>query len=252
MAMFSYFPGGAGVAALDITAYADVGSLPASADEGAIAIIIVNDIQHAYASADEPENPVAGDVWVWTGSKSLAPVALDDSIILHPRAVYRYNGSSWALKEGYVYTDNSWVELSLAIYDYGAEILSAMTQRSFGGNQCTTVTYTEQSAAVYILRTSTGDWGYRCYSTDDLIDLTDISTIQLTYTRSSNLTITLYVSGTNASYQATASASGSAGSNLTLNLDVSALSGSYYIGLYSGCWNFENGNGYLHKLELIP
>lgn len=243
--------GGSGGANLDITAYSAVGSLPASDDEGAMAVITSTALGDVYISADAPVSPSSGDVWVWIGGQSPAPIALTDLLTIHPRACYQYNGSNWAALESYVYSDSAWVELSLIVYDYGAEILSAMTQRSFGGNQVSTVTYTEQSGAVYILRTSTGDWGYRCYSTDQAIDLTDISTIRMTYTRTSGLTLRLYVSGTNSSYNATASVEGSSGSNLTVNLNVSALSGLYYIGLYSGCWNETNGNGYLYKIELI-
>jgi len=245
--------GGYGGAKLDITAYSAVGSLPASEDVGALAVITSTALGDIYVSADQPTSPSSGDVWVWIGGKSRAPIALTDLFTVHPRACYQYSGSSWILRESYVYAVSAWVELSLAIYDYGAEILSNMTARSFGGNRYASVEYTEQAAAVYVRRLDSGDWGYRCYSTDEAIDLTDISTIRLTYTKtSSDFAMTLYISGTNTSYSATASATTGTGTVVTKNLDVSAYTGLYYIGLYCGAWNECGGNGYIFKLELIP
>lgn len=252
MSVLIFNHGGGAPVDLNITAYASAGSLPANAAAGDIAVITALSLTSAYARATAPSTPSTGNIWVWTGSTSRQTIQLTDKITLFPRGIYRWSGSAWVIMTSFVYSGSAWVQLSLAVYDTGNEILSPMTQRAFGGNNYSYVTFTEQAAAVYGLRTNTGDWGYRCYSTDNTIDLTALSKIRMTYTRTTDFTMTLYVSGINTSYSATASAGGSAGTNLTVDLDVSALNGLYYIGVYAGCWNNLTGSGYIYKIELIP
>ena len=154
-----------------------------------------------------------------------------------------------------MYSGSAWIEITLALYDYGDELLSAVTQRSFGGNQVATVVYTEGSSNVYVTRINSGDWGYRCWSSDNAIDLTGISTIRLTYKKGgADFAMTLYISAINTSYNATASATTPSTVNtvLTKDLDVTAYNGLYYIGMYCGAWNETGGNGYIYKIELIP
>lgn len=238
---------------MKVTAYSAAGSLPASAKAGDIGIITSTAIGTVYATADAVSSPAAGDIRVLTGAASRAPITLKGNIMVYPRAIYQYSGSAWVIKESYVYSGSAWVEVTIAIYDYGSELLSAMTARSFGGNRYSSVVYTEGSGNVYVYRTDSGDWGYRCWSSDIAIDLTGISTIRLTYTKtSSDFAMTLYISSINTSYLATASASAGTGTVATKSLDVSAYSGLYYIGLYCGAWNECGGNGYIFKLELIP
>ena len=215
---------------LNITNYADAGSLPASSAEGAIAIIITNDIVTAYASAEEPDSPVTGDVWVWIGSHSQAPVAFDEFITLHPIALYRYNGSTWVVKPGYVYTGGSWVELTLYVYNNGEEIFSTFS--TYGTEP--DVTYIMQSAFIEGRAVYDVNAVYKWLYTDDPIDLTNLSTI---YIKSSG-------SGTyySAWFGVDGARDGSAFTSqvvlgtaeTTRSLDVSSLSGEYYLGIKFG------------------
>lgn len=250
IAIFNLGGGGAG-AALNITAYATLGNRPASAAAGAIAVITSQAIGAVKASGTAPTGPASGDVWVWTGGISLAPFAIGDQIVLFPRVVYQWSGSAWVLRVSYVYSGTAWVEMTLSVYDYGAELLSVMSQKNFGGNNYSFVTFTKQSGAVYVVRTNTGDWGYRCFMTDTAIDLTDITSVRMTFTKSSLMKFRLFISGTNTSYVEVAYVEGATGTQITASINVSALNGLYYLGLYCGGWNGETGNGYLYKLELI-
>ena len=251
MSVMIFNHGGGGASSLSVKAFSAVGNLPSSASAGDIALITALSVGEAYAGADAPASPSAGTVWVWTGSKSLQTIPLTNTITLFPRAVYRWSGSAWVLLTSYVYSGTVWKEISLSIYDAGSEILCATEAGSSrgGGTACS---FTEQSAAVYINK-PTSDWAYRVYRTAVAIDLTDITTIKITYTKSADLLMRLLIgtASTMTSDTCTAYADGATGTVVTKTLDVSAYNGLYYVGVECGCWNSVSGTGYLYKLELI-
>ncbi len=240
MAILSCFPAGGG-AKLNVKAYAAVGNLPASDMEGAIAMITSTAIGDVYASADAPVSPASGDVWAWLGGESLAPVVLGDEITLHPRAVYQWSGSAWVLRESYVYTGSAWVEVTLYVYDNGAEILATISKHSASDANCY---ITKESARILVRLYTTLDYKYMWVSTDNAIDLTDVSTIRFKISG----TINTQLGGIGSVRNSHAAYVALTGDN---TLDVSAYSGLYYINFYYYIPNSGGTQtGYINEIEL--
>ncbi|MFH1511976.1 MAG: hypothetical protein ABIG45_01345 [Bacillota bacterium] len=201
-------------------------------------------IADVFASADAPASPASGDVWVWLGGDSLAPIALTDLFTVHPRAVYQYNGSEWVLLESYVYTGGAWVEVTMLIYTYGTEFLAVMNYEVKSGD----VTWTRRSDDIqfYSEYQYSGD-RYGVMWTDRVVDLTLVSQIKLI--TSAGYTGQLGVN-TGRSSSFLAATGFSSGNNQTVTLDVSALSGMYYVGV-----RFNRADGtvysYIHEVELV-
>ena len=232
MASVSVFPCGGG-AKLKVTVYSAVGNLPASAKEGAVAVITSTAIGDVYVSADEPASPASGDLWAWIGGQSAAPVDLTDLFTVHPRAIYQYSGSAWALLESYVYTSSAWVEVTLYLYDNGEFLLSSGATEVYSYGTYNVFTIGELSLYIYAYH-----GGSHCIETigfDTPIDLTDVSQIKI------YCSIISLVQGNNgagfklgispdksrslsAAVYRTTNATG-----LTMTLDVSAYSGLYYV-----------------------
>jgi hypothetical protein len=231
MAILTAFPAGGG-AKLNVTAYSAAGSLPASDKQGAIAVITSAAIGAAFASADAPASPSGGDVWVWLGGTSLAPAALNDKITLHPRAVYQRISGAWTLRTAYVYTGGAWVEITLSLYDNGSFLLAADCELILGD------TLTKQSNAIYLIDgAGRGEVSYARAFFTNAVDLTNVSTVKVVADWSTSgtsaskffrLEIGTGKPGTVVAY-ATVAANGT---NMTVSVDVSALNGSYYVGVF--------------------
>ena len=224
--------GGSGGAKLDITAYSAVGSLPASEAAGALAVITSTALGDVYVSADQPSSPSSGDVWVWIGGDSLAPIALTDLFTIHPRAVYQYNGSAWVLLESYVYTGSAWQEVTLFLYEDGTFfIVSAGMTKTIGD------TVTLNSTYIYCADGSgRGEYGRLRVYFSDVVDLTDVDIVTMKYdwttSGGSNPYFRLEI-GTNKTGSVVAyTQSSSQGTNKTTSVNVASLSGLYYIGFY--------------------
>lgn len=241
--------GGSGGAKLDITAYSAVGSLPASEAAGALAVITSTALGDVYVSADQPSSPSSGDVWVWIGGKSRAPIALTDLFTIHPRALYQYNGSAWVLLEGYVFPGSHWVEITLAIYDHGLEILEIIDITSLGSNT-NNVPFTKEAAAITWSGSSTYGSNRYLY-TSNAIDLTGIDAIQLAYSISGSNPFIKIVIAASQSTTVIAYQSGTVGSGQTAQLDVSSFSGTYYIGVQAGFGSSGSETGSITELTLI-
>lgn len=231
MAVLSCFPAGGG-AKLNVKAYATMGDRPASASAGAIALISPTAVGNAYASADAPASPSDGDVWVWLGAASLAPAAVGGRITLHPRAAYQRAGGVWAIKTAYVYTGSAWVEITLNLYDNGAFILEPDVELIAGD------TLTKQPARIYAFDSAgRGETSsIRAYFSNS-IDLTNISTVKLvfdwiTVSTASGRYVRLEIGSNKTGSVAASAQTGTPAAGVTLSVNVSALSGSYYVGAY--------------------
>lgn len=223
--------GSGGGAELDVTAYSAVGSLPASDDEGAVAVITSTAINDVYAQADEPGSPSSGDVWIWLGCNQLVDIDIGSNILLPPKAAFQYVASAWVYKESYVYSSSAWVEVTLYVYDTGAELLSTI---SIGNRSRTNNTLTKYSTYMRVFREFGGGAGTQIsVMTDTAINLTDVSTIKIRCSRSGNTgSAALKVGLDRTSYTYVASATISQGTDIEYMLDVSALNGVYYFGVF--------------------
>ena len=243
IAIFNYGKGGAAGAELNITAYSAVGSLPASADEGAVAVITSTAIGDTHVSNDEPSSPASGDVWLWTGNENLAPVFLTDFIVLSPRACFQYNGSSWDYVESYVYHSSAWVEITLYVYLTGDFFLSdSYSGVSGGDNNWSSVTISLEDNYIQYICTGTGDREVRYGFTTDPIDLTDVDSITFVTSTYGNIDTRYVGVKTDRSYGFNAQASFAAGTEVSTTLDVSALSGYYYPGVRAGRYSTGSAN----------
>ena len=254
MAVLSCFPSGGGVK-LDVKAYAAVGNLPATAKAGSVAVITSASIGAAYASASAPASPATGDVWVWLGGVSPAPVALGGGITLHPRAAYRYVGSVWALLPCYVYTGGAWAEITLSLYDNGAFFLEPGVELITGD------TLTLQEARIYLYDAAgRGETSVLRVYFVNAVDLTNASSVKLVFDWTSVSTSPSHYArleiGSNKTGAVVASAqTGTPAAGVTLSVNVSALSGSYYVGLYvygppSASDAYPNNTVYVQKAYL--
>lgn len=247
MSVLSYFPGGAG-AALNLKAYAAAGNLPASAAQGAVGVITAAAVGGVFASASAPSSPANGDVWVWLGGTTRAPMALGERITLAPRAVYQRVSGAWAIKPAYVYTGGAWAEVSLHLYDAGSHLLASGETAIYtdkGG-------WTQNEANLY-LWCHDGSYTskfYMGFSTP--VDLTNVSAVKM-YVNHNQATgspkFGLYVCSALSMTKIAYAESTTAGYK-TLTLDVAALSGMYYIAAYVEAAVNGYSNGYIHQVYL--
>ena len=226
---------GGGGAELDITAYSAVGSLPTSADEGAVAIITTTAINVVHAAADEPTPDGSGDVWIWLGDNQLVDIDIGSNILLPPKAAFQYISSAWTYIESYVYHSGAWVEVTLYVYDTGDfYLVDSYSAVSYGGNNYSQVTISLESGFIKYLCTGTGDRETRYGWTTTLVDLTDVDTIRFSYSTTGAIDCCNFKVSTTRTNSAAASAAGTYGASQTKDLDVSSLTGEYYIGLEGG------------------
>ena len=84
----------------------------------------------SYAfSADEPESPAEGMVWIKTASESTTPINVDkkNAVILYPQTAQQYVSGAWVGKTAQVYTDGAWHELWDGYYYKLGEVYEAIT-----------------------------------------------------------------------------------------------------------------------------
>jgi hypothetical protein len=225
MGILNFFPGGD--SSLNAVAYSSAANLPASADAGTLAIITSTALGIAYASAEAPASPAAGDIWVQLGTNSVAPVVLTDEITLDPLSVYQYVSSAWVFRISYVYTGSAWKILSTYLYDDGAFILA----NDIAVVASTNGSLTKNANNIY-MSASRGE-GVNAYCVagfDTKINVTNISKIKayLNHSWTSSGAAILGVS-LNKSTTLAASVTSTSSGLQTLSLDVSALTGEYYV-----------------------
>ena len=112
--------GGGASSKLKVTAYAAYGNLPASADDGAVAVITSTAINKLYIDAVQPSSPVTGDVWFKTNSlgKQSVPILLKPFVTVYPSTTVQYNGSAWVYVRALVY-HSYWYDVRAWLYDTG-------------------------------------------------------------------------------------------------------------------------------------
>ena len=255
MPILTTFPAGGG-AKLKVTAYSVVGNLPASAKEGAVAVITATAIGDVYVSADAPASPASGDLWAWIGGQSAAPVDLTDVFTVHPRAIYQYSGTAWSVLESYVYTSSAWVEVTLYLYDDGEFLLSSGATEVYSyGSQSVFVI---GASSLYIYAYAGNSHCNEYVGFDTPIDLTDVSQIKIccstVYTVQGNngAGFRLGISPDKSTSWSAAVNQTATAAGLTMTLDVSAFTGVYYVMLHAyGSDSAAKAYAYVLKAWLV-
>ena len=247
MGVLSTFPAGGG-AKLNIKAYAATGDLPASAAAGAVAAITPTAIGSAFAGVTAPALPANGDVWIWIGVVTRAPVALTDKITLSAVAVYQRISGAWVLKPAYVYTGSAWVEITTYLYKDGADLLGPFQVQALSGSQ--TVFSKEVTGMKFWLKVPDTSSPYIRIATVAAIDVTNMSLLRIEYNVPSGIT-TAHISvasepGGGSLAQADLTRNGV--TNVT-NLDVSAIDGLAYVRVYMYVvTSYANFVGWVYKV----
>jgi hypothetical protein len=118
-AMITRRGGGAGVK-LKPVAYASVLQLPASADDGALAVITTTGIGYITVDKDQPATAAAGDLWLKTGFVGRSALLLSPKPLVksYPFTAMQYIGGAWTFVRVFVYS-GGWLELRAWLYDAG-------------------------------------------------------------------------------------------------------------------------------------
>lgn len=127
--------GGSSGAAVNVTAVASASALPASADEGDIAIVSTVAVNNVYVQNDTPSAPEAGDVLITTANSSNAPAQIGN-ITIYPNGFKQYQSGSWVVVTGYVYSGGAWVGLELWLFTTGNAYQN--NTGGWGGNDAVT------------------------------------------------------------------------------------------------------------------
>jgi hypothetical protein len=112
--------GGGAALRLDILTAATVAALPASAADGALAMISTVAAGKVTLDAAEPAAPAAGDVWLKLGYHGRAALPLCERPLVraYPFTAAQFAGGAWAFVRAFVY-HGGWLELRAWLYDMG-------------------------------------------------------------------------------------------------------------------------------------
>ncbi len=216
--------GGAGVK-LKLTTYAAAGLLPASADDGAVAVITTTPIGSITLDATQPTTAATGDLWLKIGFLGRAAVQLYAKPLVknYPFTAMQYFSGAWAFVRVFVY-HGAWLELRAWLYDMGNNHTENGSNWAVDYLEAGYGTITFGASAVAMTRTVSGS-GVQIKKSD-LIDLTQFSTLKvlmkkLSSASSGQARVTILDGSTTV---ATVTASSWAQNEIrTVSLDVSAI-----------------------------
>ena len=200
-------------------------------------------------SATEPGSPVAGMVWISTGTSSSAEfnALKKNAIQVYPASAKQYVGGAWSNVEAWLYQNGEWVQFSAEfdgyLYnagvfneDYAGDALDVYAKKysSSDGNVDTpTVAYNSDNVTI------TAHYGNGYPSSmlvlQKKIDLTGFSELQLD---SEHTGVNIYLrvwseigTYTNDNVAASLTLPHTYNTRMTDTLDISSLSGEYYCGV---------------------
>lgn len=101
-----------------VQAYASEELLPGTAEDNTIAVITDVDITGHTFSAEEPQTPTEGMLWIKTGTESEFEFAAtnENPIHVYPVSTSQYNGGSWVDTTTLIYQNGTWKQWSVAVY----------------------------------------------------------------------------------------------------------------------------------------
>ena len=214
---------------------------PAEAKENTIWIDTDVDITGWRFNATEPENPVTGIVWIYTGTTS--PAAFNalkkNGIQVYPLSAKQYVSGAWVDKTAKSYQNGAWVDWVTRLYNLGDECADIT-----GG-----WTLTKAAGATSV---KNADHVYFSYSGSSNIQSYLRTTNKITFpnghtTLKARLDITSHFSASNGSTMglttsmqanrddfAFSTAFTDKGNGIVVSLDISNASGDFYVSFYSG------------------
>ena len=239
---------------LSIVAYPSEDAVPETSKENTIAVITDTPITSWAMSAEEPEEPIEGMVWVLTGTTSSVSfnILKKNCIKVYPLKTYQYVSGTWVEKESMSCQNGTWVDwFNGLFFDNGDQCISVTggwTNEGWEYNYDSNAVISSTISSTHM--TVTGDYiGASQYSktsivgTVNKINIDNISKIYADIEITSAGTVYLGVTPTkNAAESGNAAntANASVGKH-TLEIDVSSLTGEYYIVLFA---SGTSGSGY--------
>lgn len=239
--------GGGSALNFKVVAVSSALTLPATAKENTIAVSTTAPISSYVFATVAPTSPEEGMVWFATGTASSGEfnAIKKNGLWVYPTACQQYVSSAWVNRDAWIYKSNAWVQFGWA-WIYVIQNGVIVTPPGFG-----TFGYTGNTT----LPTITAGEGYQqiastrnsnAVTTDSAIDLTNVTTVyaDINLVKVTQSTIAKWKGISLAVLNAVGVANHSALTNAiieqqltttigeqTLSVDVSALTGSYYIGL---------------------
>lgn len=125
-------------------------------------------------SANEPESPVGGNVWITVGASSSAQfnAVKKNSIMVYPVSAKQYIGGEWVTKTAKIYQNGGWVDWAMYLYNKGAEYVDAS-----GNGWVFSGTYTKNVDNIRV--GATGGSAYSGYAESAYVDMSSFSTVEL-------------------------------------------------------------------------
>ena len=210
---------------------------PASPKENTIWVHTDTEITNWIFSAAEPDPPLAGMVWISTGTFS--PVEFNalkkNGIQVYPMSAKQYVSGAWVDKEVKSYQNGAWAdwwngELFINGNQYEAFTGGWVRSDYYKGNDDNTNTGTLTVENTIYLSTSTGTY-CKSVRTSNKIDLTNWKTLKYTVTQYNKGEAAILVTSQVGDVDNVSVAIGNfaVGEN---SLDINELTGEYYIGAY--------------------
>ena len=223
--------GGAGLR-LKLAIYASVLALPATADDGAIAVVSATAIGSIAMDKAAPATAAEGDLWLNTAAVGSVAIVLSSKPLIYgyPSAAMQYIGGAWVAVRAYVY-HSAWHELRTWLYEDGnahAENGGAWSTESpaYG-----TVTY----GATYITSASSVATFANTVTKQNNIDITPYSQlkalIQKTTAATTGAVLLRLYDGTSIVASGGNYTNWLQNEERTLSLDVREANGSYRVAL---------------------
>lgn len=204
---------------------------PTNPKENTIWVNTDTDITSWAFSADEPESPVDGMVWIATGVTSNAAfdVVKNTSISIYPLFAKQYIAGVWTDVTAKVYQSGVWVDLTIFLYNKG-NLFEPLTggwemvkNATYGYGS---VKFQEESIKL------TGGNGCPSMFTIKKIDLSDANTLWVNVTEFYGFG-RMYATSTFTSKNSGNAAQVDIWEKGVHQLDVSGLDGSYYVAIMS-------------------
>lgn len=222
---------------------------PASPAENTIWVNTTTAITGYTFAAQAPQSPAAGMVWIQTGASSSVafPATKDNPILVYPLTAQQYISGAWVNKTAKSWQGGAWVDWSVYYFDFGRQAYKWQTRAvPFGeyrnSNGTGTLTVNSDGSVTYGIVDNNTDPGSRqrsgVYELASDVDLTSIKTLHFDIDATF---ATYYSSGLCVYKRDAANPLSNAAAHVVLNsgmdlsggvdLDVSALTGSWCIGM---------------------
>ena len=196
-------------------------------------------------SAAEPTAQKEGMVWISTGTASGREfnALKKNGIQVYPLAAKQYIGGAWVDVTAKSYQDGAWGDWipKGALYYKGDECENnggkwvnkpwAVNSNGYNGVSCTDIKRTDEDITMTLVHAGAGK--STTLIKENLLDLTDYSTLTFEYVASGNKYITFFAAPSGSTYYSSGATMWGtmSGAEKVATIDVSALTGKYVVGV---------------------